>query len=122
MKPPTEKQAVSKIVELLGDLLGGSSTKVQVHHVGGTVHRYDFAIFIRSRRFIAEYKSHESTVAVAAAIDGLKRVVETSATGSLPLTIVPFMGPVGRQLCDKSKMSWIDRCGNAKIDTPALRI
>jgi hypothetical protein len=122
MKPPTEKQAVSRIVELLGDLLGGSLTEVQLQHVGVTDPRYDYAISVNSRRFIAEYKSNASTGAVASAIDSLNRFSETSAVATLPLVIVPFMGLVGRQLCDKSQMSWLDLCGNAKIVAPGLRI
>jgi hypothetical protein len=32
------------------------------------------------------------------------------------------MGPVGRQLCDQSHISWLDLCGNARIDAPGLKI
>lgn len=121
MKPPSEKQAVSEIVELLADLFGNSPTEVQVQHVG-TTKRYDYAILIGRHRFLAEYRSNASTGAVAAAIDGLKCNTESSVTAGLPLIIVPFMGQVGGRLCDQAKVSWLDLCGNAKIVAPGLRI
>jgi hypothetical protein len=119
MKPPREKQAASEIVELLADVFCSSPKTVRLRHVGAT-ERYDFAISVAGHRFLAEYKSNASTGLVAAAINGLKQVAETNA--GLPLIVVPFMGQVGRQLCEQSRMSWLDLCGNAKIVAPGLRI
>jgi hypothetical protein len=121
MKPPTEKQAASEIVELLVELFASPRTATNVQHAGAT-ERYDFAISVAGYRFIAEYKSNASTGSVAAAINGLKHYVEVHVEGELPLIVVPFMGQVGRQLCDQSGMSWLDLCGNAKIIAPGLRI
>ncbi len=122
MKPPNEKQAASRIGELLADLLGSSPTEVQVDHIGLTDQRYDYAISIGSRRFTAKYQGTASTAAVASAIDHLQHLAKSRATEGDPLVIVPFMGPVGQQLCDKSKTSWLDLCGNAKIVAPGLRV
>jgi hypothetical protein len=121
MKPPTEKQAVSEIIELLADLFSSTRKATKVQHVGAT-ERYDFAISVAGHRFIAEYKSNASTGSVAAAIDGLNRYVDVNEDRGLPLIVVPFMGPVGRRLCDESGMSWLDLCGNAKMVAPGLRI
>lgn len=121
MKPPTEKQAPSEIIELLAEVFDSSPTAIQLQHVGAT-QRFDYAISVASHRFMAEYKSNASTGSVAAAIDGLKRYAETNANAGLPLIIVPFMGQVGRKLCDQSRMSWLDLCGNAGIVAPGLRI
>jgi hypothetical protein len=121
MKPPNERQAVSEVADLLTDLFSSSPNPIEVKEVGASK-RYDYAISIDSHRFMAEYKSSASTGSVAAAIDGLKRSVETNAVAALPLIIVPYMGQVGRQLCDRSRMSWLDLCGNANIIAPGLRI
>jgi hypothetical protein len=121
MKPPKEKQAAPEIIELLADLFCSSSRAIQVQQVGATK-RYDYAIVVAGHRFIAEYRSNASAGSVAAAIDRLKRSVEAGTDAGLPLIVVPFMGQVGRQLCDQSQMSWLDLCGNAKIVAPGLRI
>jgi hypothetical protein len=121
MKPPNEQQATSQIVDLLADLFGSPPRAVQVEHVGAT-EPYDYLISVADHRFIAEYKSNASAGAVAAAINGLKRSVKTNVNPGLPLIVVPFMGDVGRKLCDQSQMPWLDLCGNARIVVPGLRI
>lgn len=121
MKPPKEKQAVPEIIDLLSDMVGSSPSTIQLQHVGATK-RYDYAISAAGHRFMAEYKTSASTGSVAAAIDSLMRCVETNTDPGLPLIVVPYMGKVGRELCDKSRLSWLDLCGNAKIVAPGLRI
>ncbi|MEX2359031.1 MAG: hypothetical protein WEE51_11950, partial [Pirellulaceae bacterium] len=121
MKPPNEKQAVSLIAELLADLFGSSPMVVHVDHVGNTA-QYDYSISVADRRFIAEYKSNSSAGSVDAAIKGLQRFAESHPDAGLPLVVVPFMGEVGRQICEQSQVSWLDLCGNAKIVAPGLRI
>ncbi len=121
MKPPNEKQAVSEIVELLAEQFCSSPKAIRVQHVGAAL-PCDYAISVAGHRFMTEYKSNASTSSVAAAIDGLNRSAEINADLGLPLIVVPFMGQVGLQLCDRSGMSWLDLCGNAKIVAPGLRI
>ena len=71
MKPPTEKQAASEIIEMLADLFCSSPKAIQVQQVG-TTKRYDYAISVAGHRFMAEYKSNASAGPVAAAIDGAR--------------------------------------------------
>jgi hypothetical protein len=121
MKPPSEKQAASEIIELLADLFCSSPAAISVRHVGAT-ERYDYVVSVPGHRFLAEYKSSASAGPMAAAIDGLKRCGESNAGAALPLIVVPFMGEVGQQICEQSRMSWLDLCGNAKIVAPGLRL
>jgi hypothetical protein len=121
MNPPNERQAAPELLELLADLFSSSPPAIQVQHVGATK-RYDYAIAVPGHRFMAEYKSNSSAGSVAAAIDGLKRSAEVGPEAALPLIIVPFMGAVGRQICDQARVSWLDLSGNAKIVAPGLRI
>lgn len=121
MKPPSEKQAVPGIVELLADMFSSPPEAIQVQPVGAR-EGYDFAISVTGHRFLTVYKSNASTGAVAAAIEGLNRCVKSNANAGFPLVVVPFMGQVGKQLCDHSRVSWLDLCGNAKIVVPGLRI
>jgi hypothetical protein len=121
MRPPNEKQAIAELIESVADLLSTSPSKIQVRHVG-RAQPYDYAIVVPGHRFIAEYTSSASAGSVAAAINGLKCSAEASTDAGLPLVVVPFMGPVGQQLCDQARVSWLDLSGNAKIVAPGLRI
>jgi len=120
MKLPTEKQAVSTVSDLVTEFLGESGA-IRVEHVGDT-RRYDYAISAGSHRFAAEYKSSASAGVIAAAIQGLKQLPTSNSDVVTPLVIVPFMGEVGRELCKKSRMSWLDLSGNADITAPGLKI
>ena len=121
MKPPNEKQAATEIIDLLADLFCISRTAIQVQQVAASM-IYDYAISVPGYRFAAKYKSNASAGSVAAALDGLRRSAETITNAALPLIVVPFMGQVGQQLCDRSRTAWLDLCGNAKIVAPGLRI
>jgi hypothetical protein len=70
---------------------------------------------------MATYTSSAAARSVTAAIDGLKRSAQASPDAGLAL-VVPFMGRVGRRLCEKARVSWLDLSGNAKIVAPELRI
>jgi hypothetical protein len=39
-----------------------------------------------------------------------------------PLVAVPYMGPSGKDACDRAGVSWFDFSGNAHIVAPGLRI
>src|SRR3954471_23911468 len=100
MRSPNEEQAIAELIESLADLLSTSPSEIQVQHVG-RAQPYDYAIAVPGHRFMAEYKSSASAGSVAAAIDSLKRSAEASPDTGRPLLVVPFMGPVGRQLCEQ---------------------
>jgi hypothetical protein len=104
----------------MSSLLAGSP--VRVKEIGATDHGHDYAISGGGQRFAGEYKSNASAGAVAAGIKSLLRVRAGSASTNIPLIIVPYMGSVGRQLCDQANVSWLDLCGNASITAPGLRI
>ena len=121
MKPPTEKQAASVIVELLADLLDSPPRAIRLREAGPST-GYDYSISAPGRRFLVEYKNSASVGPLATAIFRLKHAGEADQGGNLPLIVVPFMGQVGRDLCEQSGLSWMDLSGNAKNDAPELRI
>ena len=41
---------------------------------------------------------------------------------TIPLVIVPHMGPAGSRVCRECGVAFLDRCGNAWIDVPGLRV
>ena len=69
-----------------------------------------------------EYKNVATAGPLSNVIDSLKKSWAANRNGGQPLIVVPYMGQIGRQLCDKSGMSWLDLSGNAKIVAPGLRI
>jgi hypothetical protein len=121
MNPPTEKQAASEIDDLLADLLGNGPARIHLRE-SGAPHVYDYPNAVGGNRFLVEYKSSASTGPLATAVDHLRRYAESQQGGGLPIIVVPFMGEVGRELCDKFGVSWLDLSGNAKIIGPGLMI
>src|SRR6266704_6591033 len=98
MKPPTEKQAVSEITELLADLFGSSPRAIRLQ--AGTSSSFDYSISLPGHRFLVEYKSSASAGSLAMAVERLKRYAEVHKAQGLPLVVVPFMGHVGQELCE----------------------
>ncbi len=120
MKPPAEKQAAAEIVDALADLLGSSPKKIRSQ--GAAASGFDYSISSPGQRFLVEYKTSASAAPLAGAVDQFKQHVGVKQQQGLPLIVVPFMGEVGRELCEKSGISWLDLSGNAKIIAPGLRI
>ena len=106
---------------MLSELFNSSPKAIEMREVGASK-GYDYAILVGRHRLTAEYKSNASAGSVAAAIDGLKRSGGNDKGTAFPLLIVPYMGQIGRQLCEQSRMPWLDLCGNARIIAPGLRI
>ena len=121
MKPPTEKQAASVMVDLLADLLGSSPKAIRLR-AAGAAKGFDSLVSVPGHRFLVQYKSSASAGPLATAVDRLKRSAAADQEQSLPLMVVPYMGHVGRGLCEKSGISWLDLSGNAQIVAPGLRI
>ena len=121
MKPPTEEQVASEIIDLFADLFGSSPKAVCVREAGAS-DGYDYLISVPDHRFLVEYKRSASLGPMTSAIDQLKRSSEGLRDNGLPLILVPYMGKLGRELCEKSGVSWLDLCGNAQIVAPGLRI
>jgi hypothetical protein len=44
------------------------------------------------------------------------------AKTAVPVIVVPFMGPGGRECCEREGIGWIDLCGNACVSGPGLRL
>src|SRR5215213_6009311 len=83
--------------------------------------RWDAVFEGRGVTFLVEYKSAAGAEAVGAAL----RQIAERAPGKarwVPLLVVPFMGEVGKALCEEAGVAWLDLSGNARITVPGLRI
>jgi len=120
MKPPIEKQAAGLIAEILANLLGCPQGKIRLDHVGKS-QNVDLKISTPKHKFVGEYKANATTASITSAVNGLSQFIAGNPK-AIPLIIAPFMGDVGRRICDEAQVSWLDLSGNATIVAPGLRI
>ncbi len=81
----------------------------------------DFIVRAGEYTFAIEWKSSSSTDRIIPAIRHLQAAISLKKY-FIPLLGVPFMGEVGRKLCEESHINWFDLSGNAYILAPGLRI
>lgn len=120
MKTVTQKQAAELIVETLANLLECPKDKICLKNVGES-QNVDFEISSPKHRFAGEYKTNATTASITSAVNALSQFTKGDSKTN-PLIIVPFMGDVGRRICEESQISWLDLSGNAKIVASGLRI
>lgn len=82
----------------------------------------DLVLGVGKYTFVFEIKGAATAAAVSQALSTLKRVAQSTSTAAIPVVAVPFMGAVGRRLCQEAGVSWMDLSGNARIIAPGLRI
>ena len=117
----SEKDALKKIVDLLAKWLKVSQREIrstdQFHKKNVDGH-----FKVGKYEFIIELKAGSNSAQVSSAIQTFKKSRLQSQIHLIPLVVVPFMGEVGRNLCQDSGVSWADLSGNADISAPNLRI
>ncbi len=117
----SEKNALKKIVDLLSKWLkiseNGIRRRDQFHNK-----KVDGYFKAGKYEFIIEIKSGSNSAQVSSAIQNLKNNRIQSRASLIPLVVVPFMGEVGRKLCEESGVSWADLSENADISASNLRI
>jgi hypothetical protein len=117
----TEKDALQRIADFLAKWLRVPQDEIgakdQLHNKN-----FDGHLKVGKNEFIIEIKSGSNSAQVSSAIQALKKNKIPSQAYFIPLVVVPFMGEVGRRLCEDSDVSWADLSGNADISAPDLRI
>lgn len=121
-QPLRERDALLRARRLLEDWLGGEPTP-SFH----TQHRAkdgeaDLLVEYGSRRLVVEFKGSGDAAVVGTAIAQVKRYAGSVSRAAIPVVAVPYMGNVGRGLCDAAGVAWFDLSGNARIVAPGLRI
>jgi hypothetical protein len=77
--------------------------------------RIDAALRFDDRIILVETRASASSAQVADAGRRLLEYRAKHAAGGIPVVAVPFMGPVGQELCRELGVSWLDLSGNADI-------
>ena len=121
MKPPRRDLAIRQVAELLSGYLDRPLPEqwrgTQLHPSVAAVLQFG------ANEFVIEWKSSASTTAVRTAIEHLADFLNPDRHSQrTPVVAVPFMGDVGRALCEEADVSWIDLSGNARITAPGIRI
>lgn len=121
MRAPKEQQALRQVTARLGELLDVAPSEVHQRQ-DRRVPAVDAAIEIAGTTFVVAYRSSGSTAPVSAAIGQVRRLASCAGPYAIPLVVVPFMGPVGRQRCEDAEVAWLDLSGNARIFAPGIRV
>lgn len=123
MAVPPEKEALRQAARKLADLVEASDPEVAQNpdvRVGGN--GVDATVRVGAVTFVVEWKASGTTAAISGAAEQIRRVAEELGQGAVPVVAVPFMGELGRSLCEEAGVSWIDLSGNASLSAPGLRV
>ncbi len=81
-----------------------------------------FLVRAASHGFSVQFRMTASAAVVAKAADQALQHASHLRRKAVPLVAVPFMGEVGRRVCEDSGVAWLDLSGNAHIVAKGLRV
>ena len=121
MDLPTEMQLSGLVVQLLSNLLDVPMREIHVRNRGaGSMS--DLLLDAGNHKFAVELRSSGVAAPVTAGIAKIKSSATRRRKDVAALLVVPYMGDVGRKLCEDAGVSWIDLSGNAHIVARGVRI
>jgi hypothetical protein len=116
-----EDEVPKRLAELLAT--PASLVKVERQPSIGKRGRADLIAQAGGFTFLVECKSKGEAASVAMAARQVRAYAEHFKKKAIPVVAVPYMGEVGRKLCDDAEVSWLDLSGNAHLSgPPGLRV
>lgn len=120
MKPQSEHgRLAAKVPEILAGLLGVGFDDLDVR-------AYDTSgadlIATAGPAFVVVVSKSTAAAPIAAAAKKVKTSAARIRRRNVPLVAVPFMGEVGRKMCEEAGVGWLDLSGNAHIVARGIRI
>lgn len=112
---------IEDLSEKIGAVLSTAASKA-VTVSPGTDNSNHYEIEIKDYDFLGVYRSSSKVTQVSRAIEEGRAAIKKRDDEKLPLVIVPYMGEVGREYCEKEGVSWLDLSGNASIKEDNLTI
>jgi DNA-binding Lrp family transcriptional regulator len=82
----------------------------------------DLSVRLGPHLLAVEARLHARAGVVAQAAERTLVAAKRAKVPGIPLVAVPFMGEVGRKVCQQYGVSFVDLSGNADISAPGLRI
>jgi hypothetical protein len=117
-----EEEVPKRLAELLA--VPPRQIKVQrqpAAHAGKTV-QADLLVTAGEFIFVVECKTSGEAAVVIMAARSARQFAEQWKKKSIPLVAAPYMGEVGRRLCEEAAVCWLDLSGNAHLVGPGLRV
>jgi len=116
----------AEVPQRLADLLALPKTKVRVEREpapGSEAGQVDLIAHAGAHIFVIECKAGGDAAPVAIAARKVKQFEQHFRRKAIPLVAVPYMGDVGRHICEAEGVSWLDLSGNAHLfGPPGLRV
>jgi hypothetical protein len=121
---PTEPTLIRDIQLRLAELLALSPRQIEVEAGPRPASDVPFDRIVRAAgfRFAMEYRSRGDAAEMGAAVRLAQRAGVGSRAKAIPLVVAPFIGDVGRKICEEEGVCWLDLSGNAHLVAPGLRV
>ena len=119
MKIPAEENALKEIERRLGALFELPPARRWQADLDGQA---DAVVELGPHVVVVEWKRSGTAAEVSIAAELARNHAVALGEGAIPLVAVPFMGHVGRDLCRKAGVAWLDLSGNALISVPGVRV
>jgi hypothetical protein len=113
-------QSEQILLQMLGAALGvkPESIRAKVPEQNGA----DGIFEIEGHRFVLEAKSASDAASIDRAIRHLQAYLRDHRAKAIGIVAVPYMGEVGRRMCQEAGLGWVDLAGNAYLKAPGLRV
>lgn len=124
MERQSQQTDYSQVQRHLADLLGmdPKGADVKLNHMIGSI-EVDMILNFEGLTFVAELKRKGDAASVGKALRNAVTAAKEYGRQALPLIVVPYMGPVGKELCEEAGACWMDLSGNASLHgRPGLRV
>ena len=82
----------------------------------------DLFVTVGHFNFVVECRASGQAAAVTMGLRSVGNFARQFKPKSIPLIAVPYMGDVGRRLCEEATVGWLDLSGNAHLVAPGLRV
>ncbi len=118
----SHQEFMEEVSVKLAELLGVSAQKLKISNPADRDSGVDFVVSNGGQSFVIECKMSGEAAPVGLAARRLRQYVEGKKKSTVPLLAVPFMGEVGKRLCEEEGVSWFDLSGNGHLQAPGLRV
>jgi hypothetical protein len=116
----TESSLISRLPEAMAGLLALAQDQIQVEM--GAAGDVDAVVKAAGQTFAVELTEAASAGPVAVHAERAANAAKALRRRAIPVVAVPYMGPSGKDACERAGVSWLDFSGNAHIVAPGIRI
>jgi hypothetical protein len=120
--PRLEAEVPRRLAELLAVPLQGVTVRRAPIAGHGPIVQTDLLVTVENFKFAVECRMSGQAAAVTMALRSACNFAHQLKQETIPLIAVPYMGEVGRRLCEEAKVGWLDMSGNAHLVAPGLRV